>query len=62
MTIPMLQALKVTLALSDPFDTCVWAMAACAFWGMMHFGEVSVIASSAFKGTTHITRDRKSVV
>ena len=31
-------------------------MAACAFWGMMRFSEVSVIASSTFKGTTHITQ------
>ena len=46
----------MTLALSDPFDACVWAMAACAFWGMMCLSEVSVIASSAFKGITHITR------
>ena len=52
----MLRALKATLALSDPFDACVWAMAACAFWGMMHFGEVSVITSNTFKGTTHVTQ------
>ncbi|KAG1760431.1 hypothetical protein EDD22DRAFT_781148 [Suillus occidentalis] len=41
-TLPMLMALKDSLLLSDPFDACVWAMASCAFFGMMRFGEVSV--------------------
>ncbi|KAG1798043.1 hypothetical protein EV424DRAFT_1333064 [Suillus variegatus] len=40
-TLTMLTALKATLALSDPFDACIWAMASCAFFGMMRFGEVS---------------------
>ncbi|KAI6106025.1 hypothetical protein EV401DRAFT_1873686 [Pisolithus croceorrhizus] len=41
-TIAMLTALKRTLTLDDPFDTCIWAMATCAFFGMMRFGEVSI--------------------
>ena len=41
-TIPMLRALKLSPDLRNSFDACVWAMAACAFWGMMRFGEVSV--------------------
>jgi len=55
-TLAMLRALKATLQLSDPFDACVWAMAACAFFGMMRFGEVSVSARTAFKPDKHITR------
>ena len=41
-TLNMLHGLKVTLNLSEPFAACIWAMAACAFFGMMHFSEVSV--------------------
>ncbi|KAH7926280.1 hypothetical protein BV22DRAFT_1009482, partial [Leucogyrophana mollusca] len=41
-TIPMLTALHATLDLTDPFDTCVWAVASCAFFGMMRFGEATV--------------------
>ena len=42
MTLAMLSVLESKLDISSPFDACVWAMAACAFWGMMRFGEVSV--------------------
>ncbi|KAJ8091994.1 hypothetical protein PM082_024230 [Marasmius tenuissimus] len=52
----MLRALKSTLNLSDPFDACVWAMTACAFWGMMRFGEVSVKAWADFNGKLHLKR------
>jgi hypothetical protein len=52
----MLVALKATLIVSQPFDACVWAMAACAFWGMMRFGEVSVTSRSAFDGSKHLKR------
>jgi len=51
----MLQALQSTLKLNDPFEACVWAMAACAFWGMMHFGEVSVPSHNAFDGKKYLT-------
>src|ERR1700733_13184441 len=50
----MLRALKATLNLSEPFDACVWAMASCAFFGMMHFGKVSVTARNAFSGSKHL--------
>ncbi|KAG0692425.1 hypothetical protein DFH29DRAFT_1046937 [Suillus ampliporus] len=52
----MLAALKATLVLSDPFDACIWAMASCAFFGMMCFGEVSVASRSAFNPLKHLTR------
>jgi hypothetical protein len=55
-TINMLQALRTTLNIEDPFEACVWAMALCAFWGMMRFGEVSVTTRSAFSPTKHLTR------
>jgi hypothetical protein len=55
-TIPMLHALKATLNLSDTFDACVWAIACCAFWEMMRFGEVLVKTRLDFNGTKHLKR------
>ncbi|KAG1874841.1 hypothetical protein F4604DRAFT_1498517, partial [Suillus subluteus] len=55
-TLDMLHAIKATLELSDPFDACIWAMASCAFFGMMRFGEVSVESRAAFNPTKHLTR------
>ena len=55
-TVPMLRALKVSLQLSESFDACIWAMAACAFWGMMRFGEVSVKSRTSFQGDKHLKR------
>lgn len=55
-SLSMLAALKATLILSDPFDACIWAMASCAFFGMMRFGEVSVASHSAFNPLKHLTR------
>lgn len=52
----MLMALKATLTLSNPFDACVWAMAACTFFGMMRFGEVPVASQGAFTPTKHLSR------
>ncbi|KIK32031.1 hypothetical protein CY34DRAFT_19350 [Suillus luteus UH-Slu-Lm8-n1] len=52
-SLTMLAALKATLILSDPFDTCIWAMASCAFFGMMCFSEVS---HSAFNPLKHLTQ------
>jgi len=46
----MLRALGTFLQhKTSPFDACLWAMACCAFWGMMRFGEVSVPSWAAFK-------------
>ncbi|KAJ7148052.1 hypothetical protein C8R43DRAFT_951117 [Mycena crocata] len=56
-TLVMLRALRATLDLNDPFDACIWAMACCAFWGMMRFGEVSVKSRSDFDGTKHLKRE-----
>lgn len=52
----MLTALKNTLILSDSFDACIWAIAACAFWGMMRFGEVTVKSRTEFNGSKHLKR------
>lgn len=38
-TIEMLLALGNNLKLTDPFDICVLACAACAFWGLARLGE-----------------------
>lgn len=55
-TLAMLTALQRCLRLHDPFDACVWAMASCAFFGMMRFGEVSVKSCSDFSPARHLTR------
>ncbi|KIO01883.1 hypothetical protein M404DRAFT_149050, partial [Pisolithus tinctorius Marx 270] len=55
-TIVMLSALKALLTLSDPFNTCIWAMSTCAFFWMMHFGKVSVVSHAAFNPSCHLTR------
>lgn len=55
-TIQMIQALKSALSPTDPFDTCIWALASCAFFGMMRFGEVSVRTRTSFTPSSHITR------
>lgn len=55
-TLNMLRGLKATLNLSEPFDACAWAMAACAFFGMMRFGEVSVASRNSFSGAKHLKR------
>jgi len=51
-TLSMLVALRKTLVLDDPFDACVWAAAACAFWGLMRFGEVA--RKSASEGCARV--------
>ncbi|KAL6303191.1 hypothetical protein BKA93DRAFT_735482 [Sparassis latifolia] len=53
-TLHMLGALKCTLHLDNPFEACLWAMASCAFWGLMCFGEVSVKSRASFSGTQHL--------
>ncbi|GJE95065.1 hypothetical protein PsYK624_112440 [Phanerochaete sordida] len=55
-TLRMLAALQAELDLSDPFDACVWAIACCAFWGLMRFGEVTVKSRAAFDPDKHLTR------
>ncbi|KAG1759289.1 hypothetical protein EDD22DRAFT_826635 [Suillus occidentalis] len=55
-SLAMLAALKATLILSEPFDACIWAMASCAFFGMMRFGEISVASRFAFNPLKHLTR------
>jgi hypothetical protein len=50
----MLQALKTSLNLEDPFEACIWAVASCTYWGMMRFGEVSVHSRVSFVGTEHL--------
>ncbi len=55
-TLPMLHFLKRVLRHDSPFDACIWAVATCAFWGMMRFGKVSVHARGDFSPIRHITR------
>ena len=40
--------------MSNSFDSCIWAIVACAFWGMMRFGEVLVKAQKDFNGKKHL--------
>ncbi len=51
----MLDKLKSSLMLADLFEACIWAITCCAFWGLMHFGEVSVWSRNAFSPALHLT-------
>ena len=44
----MLTTLKSVLRLDNSFDACVWAVATCAFWGMMRLGEATVRSRNDF--------------
>lgn len=55
-TLAMLRAIKATLNLSQPFDACVWAICACAYWGMMRMGEATVNSRNTFNSSKHLTR------
>lgn len=55
-TLHMLSALKDTLNLEDPFEACIWAIAASAFWGLMWFGEATVTTRNRFNAQRYLTR------
>lgn len=55
-TLRMLRALKRSLDPASPFEACMWAIATCAFWGMMRFGETTVRSRAAFSPMLHIAR------
>jgi len=55
-TLSMLAVLKESLRLDSSFDACVWAMAACAFWGMMRLGEATVKSRKDFSPLSYPTR------
>jgi len=54
-TLHMLQALQALLDPSDSFDRSVWAIATCAFWGLMRFGECTVPSRTAYHPAKHPT-------
>ncbi|VDB90881.1 unnamed protein product [Peniophora sp. CBMAI 1063] len=55
-TLPMLAAIKRSLDLSSPYDACLWAIATCAFWGMMRFGEATVDARKDYNPKKKLAR------
>jgi len=55
-TLAMLAALKESLRLDSSFNASVWAMATCAFWGMMQLGEATVGSRKEFSPLSHPTR------
>ena len=40
---------------NELFDAFIWAMALCAFWGMMHFKEVSITTWGAISKVKNLT-------
>ncbi|KAG1764996.1 hypothetical protein EDD22DRAFT_775467, partial [Suillus occidentalis] len=42
------------LRMDQPFDTCIWAISSCAFFGMMRFREVVVSTHASFDKLKHI--------
>ncbi|VDC02686.1 unnamed protein product [Peniophora sp. CBMAI 1063] len=55
-TLPMLSALRSSLDISKPYDACLWAIATCAFWGMMRFGEATVDSRKDYSPETKLAR------
>lgn len=55
-TLHILSTLKDTLNLDNPFEACIWAIAALAFWGLMRFGEATVATRNMFNKQQHLTR------
>ena len=55
-TLGILTLLKRSLQLDSSFDASVWAMAACAFWGMMRLGEATVGSRKDFNPLSYPTR------
>ena len=56
-TTTLLHLVKKSLDLDSPFDACVWAIATCAFWGMMRLGEATVKSRSEFSPMKHLARE-----
>jgi hypothetical protein len=55
-TINMLLALRLSLNHHDSFDCCVWAVATCAFFGLMRLGEVTVHSRQSWNIIKHLAR------
>ena len=55
-TIAALRLVEKSLDINTPFDACVWAIATCAFWGLMRLGEATVKSRGAFNPSVHLTR------
>jgi hypothetical protein len=55
-TPPLAPSVRNSLDLNAPFDACVWAIAACAFWGMLRMGEATVKSRGDFKPSKCLTR------
>ncbi len=52
----MLDKLMSSLTLLDLFEACIWAVACCAFWGLMGVWEVTVRSRNAFSPAFHLAR------
>ena len=50
-----LVALRNSLNFNDTFDSAVFAVATCAFWGVCHLGEITVPSVAAFAPEQHVT-------
>jgi hypothetical protein len=51
-----LVALRENLDFDNTFDSAVFAVATCAFWGVCRLGEITVPSISAFDSSYHVTR------
>jgi hypothetical protein len=49
-------ALRENLDFTNTFDSAVFAVATCAFWGVCRLGEITVPSISAFDPAIHVTR------
>jgi hypothetical protein len=52
-----LLALHRDLDFNNTFDSSVFAIATCAFWGVCHLGEITVPSLTSFDSSIHVTRN-----
>jgi hypothetical protein len=50
-------ALRENLDFNNTFDSAVFVVATCAFWGVCRLGELTVPSISAFDPSIHVTRN-----
>ncbi|KAJ8518023.1 hypothetical protein ONZ45_g4856 [Pleurotus djamor] len=55
-TLEHIISLSHSLDQSSSFDSAVWVVALCAFWGCCRLGELTVKSSNSFNPTYHVSR------
>jgi hypothetical protein len=56
MTIEDIKAIRAFLNLDDPCDTAIYTCMVVIFYSIAHLGEFTIVATTKFDPTKHITR------